>query len=210
MAEDVSLIFRYFSELSARQKKQFAQLLPLYLEWNAQINVISRKDMDAFYVHHVLHSLAIAKAAPFEDGTVVLDVGTGGGFPGIPLAILYPNCTFHLVDSIGKKIKVVNEVVQALGLSNVTAEQARVEQLPHTYDVVVTRAVAPLIQLKQWLRGRLDTKSKRQTRGLIALKGGNLTEEVIEAEMKARLIPIAMLFEGEYFETKSVVWVKSL
>ena len=192
------------------QQRQFAQLLPLYEEWNAQINVISRKDMEAFYVHHVLHSLAIAKVAPFEDGTRVLDLGTGGGFPGIPLAILFPNCKFHLVDSIGKKIKVVTEVVAALGLTNVTAEHARVEQLAQRYDVVVTRAVAPLSQLKQWLQNRFEPRSPMAVRGLIALKGGNLTDEIIEAKVKATLIPISDLFTEEYFETKTVVWVKSL
>lgn len=192
------------------QQRQFAQLLPLYEEWNAQINVISRKDMEAFYVHHVLHSLAIAKATPFEDGTRVLDLGTGGGFPGIPLAILFPNCTFHLVDSIGKKIKVVTEIVAALGLTNVTAEHARVEQLSQRYDVVVTRAVAPLSQLKQWLQNRFEPRSPMAVRGLIALKGGNLTDEIIEAKVKATLIPISDLFTEEYFETKTVVWVKSL
>lgn len=192
------------------QQRQFAQLLPLYEEWNAQINVISRKDMEAFYVHHVLHSLAIAKVAPFEDGTRVLDLGTGGGFPGIPLAILFPNCKFHLVDSIGKKIKVVTEVVAALGLTNVTAEHARVEQLSQRYDVVVTRAVAPLSQLKQWVQNRFEPRSPMAVRGLIALKGGNLTDEIIEAKVKATLIPISDLFTEEYFETKTVVWVKSL
>jgi 16S rRNA (guanine527-N7)-methyltransferase len=205
-----SLLLNYFPELTELQQRQFAQLLPLYEEWNAQINVISRKDMEAFYVHHVLHSLAIAKATPFEDGTRVLDLGTGGGFPGIPLAILFPNCTFHLVDSIGKKIKVVTEVVAALGLTNVTAEHARVEQLAQRYDVVVTRAVAPLSQLKQWLQNRFEPRSPMAMRGLIALKGGNLTDEIIEAKVKATLIPISDLFTEEYFETKTVVWVKSL
>ena len=166
--------------------------------------------MEAFYVHHVLHSLAIAKAAPFEDGTRVLDLGTGGGFPGIPLAILFPKCTFHLVDSIGKKIKVVTEVVAALGLTNVTAEHDRVEQLAQRYDVVVTRAVAPLSQLKQWLQNRFEPRSPMAVRGLIALKGGNLTDEIIEAKVKATLIPISDLFSEEYFETKTVVWIKSL
>ncbi|MCF8256264.1 MAG: 16S rRNA (guanine(527)-N(7))-methyltransferase RsmG [Flavobacteriales bacterium] len=206
----MTVISKYFPNLTARQQAQFAQLLPLYEEWNAQINVISRKDMESFYVHHVLHSLAIAKAAPFDDGTVVLDVGTGGGFPGIPLAIMFPNCTFHLVDSIGKKIKVVNGVAEALGLENVTAEQARVELLPHTYDVVVTRAVAPLSQLKQWLRGRLDPKTAKSVRGLLALKGGDLAEEMSAAKMTARIIPIQSFFNEDYFETKSVIWIKGL
>lgn len=210
MTDGLTIVSKYFPDLTERQQAQFAQLKPLYEEWNAQINVISRKDMDSFYVHHVLHSLAIAKAAPFEAGTVVLDVGTGGGFPGIPLAIMFPNCTFHLVDSIGKKIKVVKEVAAAIGLENVTAEQARAEQLPHTYDVVVTRAVAPLAQLKQWLKGRLDAKCKREVRGLLALKGGNLTDEIIEAKVKARLIPVSEFFGEEFFATKSVVWVQVL
>lgn len=210
MANSLSVIQKYFPELTAAQQAQFTQLLPLYEQWNAQINVISRKDMEAFYVHHVLHSLAIAIALPFEDGTKVLDVGTGGGFPGIPLAIMFPNCSFHLVDSIGKKVKVVQEVAQALGLKNVMAEQARAEQLSQRYDVVVTRAVAPLVQLKRWIKGKLEARSPMEVRGLIALKGGNLTDEIIEAEAKARIIPISSLFEEEFFQTKSVVWVKSL
>jgi 16S rRNA (guanine527-N7)-methyltransferase len=210
MANSSLLLLRYFPDLTDKQQAQFARLLPLYEEWNAQINVISRKDMDAFYVHHVLHSLAIAKALPFEKGTKVLDVGTGGGFPGIPLAIMFPECAFHLVDSIGKKIKVVNEVVAALGLENVTAAHARVETLPDRYDVVVTRAVAPLAQLRQWVQNRFEPRSPMAVRGLIALKGGNLTDEVIEAKVKAQLIPISGLFEEEYFETKTVVWVKAL
>jgi 16S rRNA (guanine527-N7)-methyltransferase len=210
MANSSLLLLHYFQDLTDKQQAQFARLLPLYEEWNAQINVISRKDMDAFYVHHVLHSLAIAKALPFEKGTKVLDVGTGGGFPGIPLAIMFPECAFHLVDSIGKKIKVVNEVVAALGLENVTAAHARVETLPDRYDVVVTRAVAPLAQLRQWVQNRFEPRSPMAVRGLIALKGGNLTDEVIEAKVKAQLIPISGLFEEEYFETKTVVWVKAL
>jgi 16S rRNA (guanine527-N7)-methyltransferase len=210
MANSSLLLLHYFPDLTDKQQAQFARLLPLYEEWNAQINVISRKDMDAFYVHHVLHSLAIAKALPFEKGTKVLDVGTGGGFPGIPLAIMFPECAFHLVDSIGKKIKVVNEVVAALGLENVTAAHARVETLPDRYDVVVTRAVAPLAQLRQWVQNRFEPRSPMAVRGLIALKGGNLTDEVIEAKVKAQLIPISGLFEEEYFETKTVVWVKAL
>lgn len=210
MANSSLLLLHYFPDLTDKQQAQFARLLPLYEEWNAQINLISRKDMDAFYVHHVLHSLAIAKALPFEKGTKVLDVGTGGGFPGIPLAIMFPECTFHLVDSIGKKIKVVNEVVAALGLENVTAAHARVETLPDRYDVVVTRAVAPLAQLRQWVQHRFEPRSPMAVRGLIALKGGNLTDEVIEAKVKAQLIPISGLFEEEYFETKTVVWVKAL
>lgn len=210
MVDSFALLGHYFPNLTAAQHEQFAQLKPLYEEWNAQINVISRKDMDAFYVHHVLHSLAIAKAAPFDDGTVVLDVGTGGGFPGIPLAIMFPTCTFHLVDSIGKKIKVVNGVANALELENVTAEKARVEHLPHTYDVVVTRAVAPLSTLKHWLYGRLDPATKKSVRGLIALKGGDLAAEIAEAKVKTKLIPVSSLFDEEFFATKTLVWVNGL
>lgn len=202
------IILKYFDELSELQKRQFAMLYDVYLEWNNQINVVSRKDFHLFYERHVLHSLAIGAVAEFEDGTRILDVGTGGGFPGIPLAILFPNCQFHLVDSIGKKIKVANGVAEAVGLKNVKAEQARMEQGSQKYDVIVTRAVAPLAQLKHWLIGKLDAKSKKSVSGLFCLKGGDLTEEIIQARVKADLFDIQDLFKEEFFETKKVVWVK--
>jgi 16S rRNA (guanine527-N7)-methyltransferase len=201
------LILKYFSGLSDKQKEQFQNLYPLYEDWNAKINVVSRKEFHLFYERHVLHSLSIAAVAELEDGSKVLDVGTGGGFPGIPLAILFPECQFHLVDSIGKKIKVVQGVAESLGLENVRAEQVRMEQVKDKYDVIVTRAVAPLLKLKNWLNGKLDAKSSKSVKGLICLKGGDLTEEIIEARVKADLYNISDIFEEEFFETKKVVWV---
>lgn len=204
------IILKYFSELTDEQKRQFAMLYDVYADWNAKINVISRKDFHLFYERHVLHSLAIAAVTEFETGTKVLDVGTGGGFPGIPLAILYPDCTFHLVDSIGKKISVVKGVVEAIGLNNLTSEQLRMEQVKGTYDVIVTRAVAPLAKLKQWLQGKLKRRSDKSVAGLFCLKGGDLTEEIIEARIKANLYNISDSFEEEFFQTKKVVWIKTL
>lgn len=201
------IILKYFSKLSDKQKRQFQELYDLYEDWNAQINVVSRKEFHLFYERHVLHSLSIAAVADFESGSKILDVGTGGGFPGIPLAIMFPECQFHLVDSIGKKIKVVQGVAESLGLENVRAEQVRMEQVNDKYDVIVTRAVAPLFKLKNWLYGKLDAKSKKSVKGLICLKGGDLTEEIIEARVKANLYSINDLFEEEFFETKKVVWV---
>jgi len=201
------IILKYFSSLSDKQKQQFQELYDLYEGWNSQINVVSRKEFHLFYERHVLHSLSIAAVAGFESGTKILDVGTGGGFPGIPLAIMFPECQFHLVDSIGKKIKVVQGVAESLGLENVHAEQVRMEQVNDKYDVIVTRAVAPTLKLKNWLFGKLDAKSKKSVKGLICLKGGDLTEEIIEARVKANLYNISELFEEEFFETKKVVWV---
>jgi 16S rRNA (guanine527-N7)-methyltransferase len=202
------IILKYFTELTDAQKQQLQALYAVYEDWNAKINVVSRKDFHLFYERHVLHSLAIAAVADFEDGTTILDVGTGGGFPGIPLAIMFPDCNFHLVDSIGKKIKVANEVAEAIGLTNVTAKQARMEQGKEKYDVIITRAVAPLAQLKHWLVGKLDGKSKKSVGGLFCLKGGDLTQEIIDARVKANLYDIGSMFEEEFFQTKKVVWVK--
>ncbi|MFT4682176.1 MAG: 16S rRNA (guanine527-N7)-methyltransferase [Granulosicoccus sp.] len=204
------IVLKHFPDITPEQQSLFERLYEVYLEWNAQINVISRKDTHLFYERHVLHSLAIAKLLPFTDGTMVLDVGTGGGFPGIPLAILYPNCTFHLVDSIAKKIKVVKDVAEQLGLDNVKAEQARAEELKFRYDVIVTRAVAPLASLAGWTKGKLIKKSNQKITGLICLKGGDLTEEIIEAKMKPKLFNLADHFEGEFFETKKLIWVKKV
>jgi 16S rRNA (guanine527-N7)-methyltransferase len=202
------IILKYFTELTDAQKQQLQALYAVYEDWNAKINVVSRKDFHLFYERHVLHSLAIAAVADFEDGTTILDVGTGGGFPGIPLAIMFPACKFHLVDSIGKKIKVANEVAEGIGLTNVSAKQARMEQGKEKYDVIVTRAVAPLAQLKHWLVGKLDAKSKKSVGGLFCLKGGDLTQEIIDARVKANLYDIGSMFEEEFFQTKKVVWVK--
>lgn len=201
------IILKYFDGLTDKQKRQFEMLYDVYLEWNTQINVVSRKDFHLFYERHVLHSLAIATIVDFEPGTRILDVGTGGGFPGIPLAILYPDCEFHLVDSIGKKIKVVNGVAETIGLTNLTAAHARMEEGKDTYDVIVTRAVARLAQLKHWLLRKLNTKSTKSVKGLICLKGGDLAEEVIEAKVKANLYNLSDTFDEEFFETKKIVWV---
>ena len=188
-------IERYFPELTERQKQQFTALDELYRTWNARINVISRKDIDALYEHHVLHSLGIAKAFPFIDGTKVMDLGTGGGFPGIPLAILTPGVHFHLVDSIGKKIRVCNEIIQALGLVNVTTEWTRVEKLQAKYDVTVSRAVAPIEELIRW--------SKPLSKRLICLKGTGEVKEGKGIEIK----PLSNYFKEEFFQEKAVVSV---
>ena len=201
------IILKYFDGLTDKQKQQFEMLYDAYYEWNTQINVVSRKDFHLFYERHVLHSLAIATVVDFEPGTNILDVGTGGGFPGIPIAILYPECSFKLIDSIGKKIKVANGVAETIGLTNVTAVHGRMEQGNEKYDVIVTRAVARLAQLKHWLIGKLDAKSTREVKGLICLKGGDLTEEIIEAKVKANLYNLSEIFEEEFFETKKIVWV---
>ncbi len=174
------LIFSHFPDLTEKQREQIERLKPLYEDWNAKINVISRKDMDAFYLKHVLHSMSIAKMHNFLPGQVVLDVGTGGGFPGIPLAILFPKTEFHLVDSIGKKIKVVEAVSEALGLENVEGTHVRAEQLRHQYDFVISRAVTHMQRFIPWIKGRLDKSNLDQNRpnGLIYLKGGDLAEEL--------------------------------
>lgn len=188
-------IERYFPELTERQRQQFAALDELYRTWNARINVISRKDIDALYEHHVLHSLGIAKAFPFADGAKIMDLGTGGGFPGIPLAVLMPGVMFHLVDSIGKKIRVCNEIVQALGLTNVTTEWTRVEKVKARYDVVVSRAVAPIEELIRW--------SKPLAKRLICLKGPKEVKEGKGIEIKL----LSDYFQEEFFQEKAVVSV---
>jgi 16S rRNA (guanine527-N7)-methyltransferase len=201
-------IKKYFPALSAEQLARFEQLKPLYEHWNAQINVISRKDMDAFYTHHVLHSLAIAKVLQFRKGTTILDVGTGGGFPGIPLAIMFPECRFHLVDSIGKKIKVVNEVATALGITNVVAEQKRVEELDHTYDFVVSRAVAPWADIFRWTNKLIHTDGRNSLpNGWLLLKGGDLREELQVVRRKVHRHKISEMFDDPFFETKEVLYI---
>jgi len=205
-------ILKYFPDLTAQQQAQFQQLLPLYKEWNSKINVISRKDVDQLYERHVLHSLAIAKVVQFNEGSSVLDLGTGGGFPGIPLAIFFPKVQFMLVDGTGKKIKVVQEIANALQLKNVTARQARAEELKgHRFDFVVTRAVAVLNKLMPWTQRLYKTKQLHGLpNGLIALKGGQL-----DAEMKdlpkgfyTEKYPIKNFFEEDFFEEKQVVYVQ--
>ncbi|MBN2638908.1 MAG: 16S rRNA (guanine(527)-N(7))-methyltransferase RsmG [Bacteroidales bacterium] len=208
----VSLIFNYFPELTEKQKEQFLQLENLYQDWNSKINVISRKDMDSFYLHHVLHSLAIAKYVPFKAYTEIMDAGTGGGFPGIPLAILFPEAKFYLVDSIGKKIKVVQAVAEALGLENVEAEQIRMEQVNRTFDFVISRAVTDLEVFSKWTLYKIHSKSFNKVQnGIIYLKGTGVEEEIERvkklAKIKVRTTSLSKYFEEEFFETKQIVHV---
>jgi 16S rRNA (guanine527-N7)-methyltransferase len=205
----MELIHKYFPDLTDRQIEQFSQLKELYQFWNEQINVISRKDMDQFYERHVLHSLAISKIIQFKDTTSFLDVGTGGGFPGIPLAILYPNCTFHLVDSIGKKIKVVKEVANSLGLDNVKATHTRAENIKEKYDFVISRAVTAMPAFLQWVNNKIKKKQiNALPNGILYLKGGDLTEEMAPVKNYYEINPISSFFEEEFFETKKVVYVQ--
>ena len=199
-------ISEYF-KLTDRQAEQFAQLDALYRDWNSKINVISRKDIDNLYEHHVLHSLAIAKFLPFQPGTTILDVGTGGGFPGIPLAILFPECRFLLIDSIGKKIKVATEIAAALGLNNVTCKQERAEEEKQKFDFVVSRAVMPLPDLVRLIRKNVSGKHKNAVpNGLIVLKGGDLQEE-IRPFKEAEVTPCSQWFKGEWFDSKQVIYL---
>ncbi|EFK59299.1 16S rRNA (guanine(527)-N(7))-methyltransferase RsmG [Sphingobacterium spiritivorum] len=209
MNPSVDIIYKYFPKLTETQKNQFAQLAELYPFWNNQINVISRKDIESLYLHHVLHSLGIAKfMTEFAPGTHILDVGTGGGFPGIPLAILFPEVKFHLVDSIGKKIKVVREVATALGLTNVEADHMRAEQLDYKYDFVVSRAVTRLGDFTPWIRNKFLKQDKNGVpNGILYLKGGDLKEEIKESRLKAELHPLSDYFTEDFFETKYVVYV---
>lgn len=200
------IISDYF-KLTDRQAEQFAQLDALYRDWNSKINVISRKDIDNLYEHHVLHSLAIAKLLPFQPGTTVMDVGTGGGFPGIPLAILFPDCQFLLIDSIGKKIKVASEIAQALGLTNVECKQERVEKEKRKFDFVVSRAVMPLPDLVKLIRKNVSDKHRNAVpNGLVVLKGGDLQEE-IRPFKEAEITPCSTWFKGEWFDTKQVIYL---
>ena len=206
--QDVSIISRYFPDLSEKQKSQFAQLHALYADWNEKINVISRKDIDNLYINHVLHSLGIAKVATFKPGASVLDVGTGGGFPGIPLAILFPETEFHLADSIGKKITVVKGVAEGIGLTNVKAEQIRAEQIKGEYDFIVSRAVTRIKEFYGWIHRKAKKKSTHSLyNGILYLKGGDLDEELAELKKPYSLYNLADFFTEEFFETKKVVYV---
>lgn len=201
------LIFHYFPEITENQKEQFSKLEHLYAHWNAQINVISRKDFENFYLHHVLHSLAIAKIIQFKDFTEILDAGTGGGFPGIPLAIMFPNAKFVLADSIGKKIKVVNEVSKSLGLDNVEARQVRVEQIDHSFDFIISRAVTALPDFVRWTGYKFHRKSFNELRnGILYLKGGDIKEELAAVKgFKKKVFELSNLFNEPFFETKKLV-----
>ena len=202
-------LFTYFPNLTEQQKAQFEQLPELYNFWNNQINVISRKDIDQLFERHVLHSLGIAKVMQFLPGESVLDVGTGGGFPGIPLAILFPDTQFYLVDSIGKKIKVVQEVANALGLKNLRAAHLRAEQVNEKFDFVVSRAVTRLGEFYPWVRGKFNKDSKNAlANGILYLKGGDLQQEIAESGLKVQQHYLKDHFTEEFFETKQVIYVK--
>ncbi len=200
-------ILQYFPDLSQKQIEQFKMLQDLYNEWNAKINVISRKDIDELYTRHVLHSLGIAKVISFKDGAKIMDVGTGGGFPGIPLAILFPNVNFYLIDVIAKKIKVVTEVANALGLKNVKAEQKRAELVKEEFDFVVSRAVTNMPDFVKWVKGKIAKDSIHEMKnGILYLKGGDLTEE-LAVYQNVQLFDLADIFDDEFFETKKVVYL---
>lgn len=203
------LIKSYFPNISKEQEDQFNLLFPLYTEWNARINVISRKDMDNFFIHHVLHSLGIAKVISFAPGTKLLDVGTGGGFPGIPLAILFPECQFHLVDSIGKKIKVVEEVSNGLGLKNVSWQHERAEKVKGQFHFVISRAVTTFGEFLPWVNGKFQ-KAQFNTlpNGILYLKGGDLSEELSVVKQAYKVWSLADFYKEEFFETKKVVHIR--
>jgi len=203
-------LLKYFPATTPTQLHQFEQLPELYTYWNNQINVISRKDIDQLYERHILHSLGIAKFISFLPGEKVLDVGTGGGFPGIPLAIMFPETQFFLVDSIGKKIKVVQEVASALGLQNLKAAHLRAEQVDEKFDFVVSRAVTRLKEFYPWVRGKFNKESKNiLPNGILYLKGGDLAEEITESGLKVKQYYLKDFFNEEFFDTKQVIYIKA-
>ncbi len=207
----MEIILRYFSDFTPRQLEQFRLLEPLYKEWNGKINVVSRKDIDSLYEKHVLHSLSIAAAFEFARSSEIIDLGTGGGFPGIPLAIFFPDVKFHLVDSIAKKLKVVEAVASGIGLKNVTLEHSRIEEIRNRkFDFVVSRAVAPLKDLWKWSKPLLKKKiqdDKSQSPGLICLKGGDLATEIQESGTRPRVIQLGELYAEEFFKEKSLLYI---
>ncbi len=206
--QTTEIIFHYFPDLTSRQKDQFSKLYSLYEEWNSKINVISRKDIDNLYVNHVLHSLGIAKVTSFQPRAKILDVGTGGGFPGIPLAIIFPETNFHLVDSIGKKITVVQNVADGLGLKNIKAEQVRAEQIKDEYDFIVSRAVTRFKEFYGWVNRKVTKQSQHDLyNGILYLKGGDLTEELAELKKPHQIFDLTDYFQEDFFETKKVVYV---
>ena len=201
----MELILKYFPNLTQDQINKFAKLESLYQDWNLKINVVSRKDIDELYLRHVLHALAIAKIITFKEETKIIDVGTGGGFPGIPLAILFPECDFHLVDSIAKKLKVVNEVVAGLGLENVKTTHSRVEDIKGTYDFVISRAVAAMPTFVHWIKGKVSKQQNNALKnGILYLKGGDLTEELKDYKT-ATIYNISDFYSEDFYETKKIV-----
>lgn len=206
----VKLILKYFPDLTQEQIERFSRLQELYTMWNNQINVISRKDTENFFERHVLHSLGIAKVMSFKKGSKILDIGTGGGFPGIPLAILFPECEFTLVDSIGKKIKVVNEVATALALTNVRGIHARAETIPDKFDFIVSRAVTAMPAFLMWVNGKFKKENNNELpNGILYLKGGDLIEEMSPVKKYYKFYDLNKIFEEEFFDTKKVVYVKN-
>lgn len=204
----MDIILKYFPNLTETQKQQFAALYDLYTDWNSKINVISRKDITNLYEHHILHSLGIAKIIQFKPGTTIMDLGTGGGFPGIPLAILFPDTHFHLVDSIGKKVKVTTEIAHAIGLTNVTTRHCRAEEEKELFDFVVSRAVMPLTDLLKIVRKNIKKEQQNALpNGLICLKGGELEKEILPVKHQTVISDLKDFFSEEFFETKKVVYV---
>lgn len=209
-AAGMEVITKYFPDLSKEQHTQFSLMKAFYEDWNAKINVVSRKDIEELYVRHVLHSLGISKALPFTPNSRILDVGTGGGFPGIPLAILFPECKFHLVDSIGKKIKVVDAAVEALKLKNVTTAHIRGEAVDDQFDFVISRAVTQLAPFYSWVKKKFLKASQHSLKnGILYLKGGDLKEELLESKLRYKTFDLAEYFDEPFFETKKVVYVPS-
>ena len=203
----MDIIFNYFPDLSKNQIEQFSKLGSLYADWNNKINVISRKDIGSLYLRHILHSLSIAKFIEFTKGTLIVDVGTGGGFPGIPLAILFPDCKFHLVDGVKKKIRVVDAISNNLGLKNVTTESERIEDLDYKFDFVLTRAVAEMPKIIKWTKNKINSVSNnKELNGIIALKGGDLNKELYKIENK-KVVAINDYFDDHYFNDKKLVYV---
>lgn len=205
----MEIILKYFSDFNERQLEQFAALFDVYKDWNNKINVISRKDIDSLYLKHVLHSLAIAAVIEFEPGTQIIDIGTGGGFPGVPLAIFFPEVQFHLIDSIAKKLKVVDAVAEAIGLTNVTTQHIRAEEIKNRqFDFVVSRAVAPVKDLWRWGYSLIKKGNRQELpNGLICLKGGDLMQEIAESTVRPRMIPIDEIFREEFFKEKYLLHI---
>ena len=208
MSSDLQIIEKYFPNITDYQKKQFQQLKPLYERWNSQINLISRKDINSLYERHVLHSLSIAKFITFEPGTKLMDLGCGGGFPGIPLAILFPKASFTMIDSIRKKIKVVQEIADSIGLNNIQVHHLRAEKVNESFDFVITRAVAPMIDLVKWTRKHYNKEHKHVIEnGIIALKGGDLDKELVSFGNRKTEIQLSDYFEEAFFETKKIIHI---